>query len=191
MEKGTVSNGTNALCTMLRPLLAEVTINVNNSTLVQTQEILLLLGRLETRIALLEKLVSEKKKPAASRVTRAVAKTTTGQVDQPPAKTKFPINKLVYFRHQFKTSPEYREKYISAEMQELMDNDETIKSKANEAQKLVAQTTFCWNYIKAQDKEKCESQEKEYIAAKAAHASANKPAQEVPEDHTPVPVQPK
>jgi hypothetical protein len=157
--------------------------------------VLIAVGKLEGRIDVIEKLVGEKKK-AAPRTTKAAtdqpAAAATGaptgevQVQQPTGVAKnFAVNKLVYFREQFKTNADYRAKYVDEALKKLMDSDATISGKTNETQKLVAQATFCWNYFKTNKTDIAEAIEKEYQAAKAAHEAANKPAQQTAEPKTP------
>ena len=191
--------GAQKLATVLKPLLDEVRKELREHNTATSQEVLIQIAALNSRLDVIEKLVSGPRKQPTARAekkTAEVATPTGGEATEPappaaqPAKN-FAVNKLVYFRDQFKTNPEYRAKYVSQELQQLMDADPTIASKNKPDQKLVAQATFCWNYFKnnaatnPQVAAVAESIEKEFQAAKQQHEAASKQSQLVAEPRTP------
>lgn len=191
---GAANDGAAKLGSIFKPMLDEVKADLKNTVTVSTQELLIAITRLEARIDVLEKLVGEKKK-SVSRADKktegdaaaAVADPNAAPAVQAPAgaKVAFPNNKMVYFRKQYKDDPAYRAKYVTEELAKAMAADNTIAGKASEDQKRAAEATFCWNWIKDNDKKTAEAIEKEFAAAKAAHEAANKPPQQVAEAHTP------
>lgn len=180
---------------VFKPLLDEVKKELMAHITVASQEVLLAVGKVEARVDVLEKLVGEKKKATTRGEKKTAGATTEGetapagaevQVVQPTGAQKAPpINKLVYFRDQFKTNPEYRARYVTPEIEALMNADASIAGKTNEAQKLIAQATFCWNYFKANRPDITEAIEKEFQALKAARDASNKPPQQTVEPKTP------
>jgi hypothetical protein len=190
-----MADGAQKLATFLQPLLKALGDELKEYISAQNQEVLIAVKSLEVRMDILEKLVSEKRKP----VSRAKADKTADAGDakgdaaegeavkQPTGAAKnFAVNKLVYFRGQFKTDEAYRTKYVTPELQGMMDADDTIKKKKTPEQKLVAQATFCWNYYKAAVPPTVANEiEADYKAKKAANEAANKPPQEAAEPNTP------
>jgi hypothetical protein len=174
------------LGSVLSPLLDASTKSVNNHTTVSSQEVLQAMARIEARLDILEKLLSEKRKPTAARSEKKTAEATTDAPKEAPAAApeNFPVNKLFYFRKQFTTDAAYRAKYVSPALQEQLDKEATIAAKTGQ-QKLLAQATHCWNYFKKHDQTTANAIETEYNAAKAAHEAANKPAQQTAEPRTP------
>jgi hypothetical protein len=188
--------GAQRIATVFKPLLDQAVKDVKDATSAQNYEILVAIGKLDARIDILEKLVGEKKKTTTrgeKKVAGTDAAATTGapgdvQVQQPAGATKnFPVNKLVYFRDQFKNNADYRAKYVTAELKALMDNEAAITSKTNETQKLIAQATFCWNYFKNHKTDVADAIEKEYAEAKAEHGNAARPKQQTVEPRSPTP----
>lgn len=189
--------GAQKLAVVFKPMLDEIKKELKEHNVSTSQDVLVAIGRLETRIDILEKLVSEKRKPTATRGEKKTAGVAEGAAATPAAndapiappagaQKNFAVNKLVYFREQFKTDANFRAKYVTPELQELMDKDPLITGKAKEDQKLVAQATFCWNYFKTNTKDgAADAIEKEYAAAKQAHEAANKPAQQQADPRTP------
>jgi len=188
--------GAQRIATVFKPLLDQAVKEVKDDNRAQNYEILVAIGKLDARIDILEKLVGEKKKTTTrgeKKVAGTDAAATTGtpgdvQVQQPAGATKnFPVNKLVYFRDQFKNNADYRAKYVTAELKALMDNEAAITSKTNETQKLIAQATFCWNYFKNHKTDVADAIEKEYAEAKAEHGNAARPKQQTVEPRSPTP----
>jgi hypothetical protein len=187
--------GAQKIATVFKPLLDVAIKEIKEYTGSQFQEVLLAVGKLDGRIDILEKLVGEKKK-ATTRGEKKTAGTDAPviagaagdvQVQQPAGATKnFPVNKLVYFRDQFKNNADYRDKYVSAELKALMDNEVSITSKTG-TQKLIAQATFCWNYFKNHKTDVADAIEKEYTEAKAEHGNAARPKQQTVEPRSPTP----
>lgn len=196
---GAADSGAQKIALIFKPMLDELRKELKEHVTTCSQELLIAIGKVETRVDVLEKLVGEKKKSttrgekktAGAAAVAADPNAATGtevQVQQPAgAQKNFAVNKLVYFREQFKINPEYRAKYVTKEIQDLMDKEPTIVAKATEQQKLIAQATFCWNYFKANKPDVHEAIDKEYQTAKAAHEAANKPPQQVPDARTPPP----
>ncbi len=188
--QATPVDGAQKIAIIFSPMLDATKKELKEHQSVSSQEILLEIQKLGTKIELLEKLVGEKKKPVARGEKKpdagagAEAGAETPIAQPTGAQKNFAVNKLVYFREQFKTNADYRAKYVNAELQALMDKDPSISGKA-EPQRLIAQATFCWNYFKTNKTDIAEAIEKEYIAAKQAHEAAVKPPQQVAEAHTP------
>lgn len=185
-------NGAEKIARVFNPLLQEAVKVLKEHSTAQTQEVIMLIQTLDGRLSLLEKLVGDKKKaPRAEKKTAAAADPNAAPVEgavvqqAANAPKTFPVNKLVFFRDRFKTDAAYRQKYITADMQGLMDKDEQITSKTKEEQKLVAMATWCWNYIKNNQKGVYDAIEKEFLEAKQANEAANKPPQQVAEPATP------
>ena len=188
------ADGAAKLATVIKPLLDEVSKSIREYGSANTQELLLAVEKLSARFDVLEKLVGEKKKPVRTEKKEVVVGTPveTGTevatpVD-PNARKNFANNKLVYFRDQFKTNPVYRARYVTPEVQALMEKDDTIKVKTNELQKLAAQAIFCWNYFKANKADVYQDIDVHFQAAKKAYDEANKPQQQTADEHTPPPV---
>jgi hypothetical protein len=175
------------LAAILKPLLDEIKNSQKEHTVAQTQEILVAIGRLDARLQVLEAALADKRKTVTVRgekkAPEAAADALAPVAAMPTPKT-FAVNKLVYFREQFKADPNFRAKYVTPELQQLMDKDTTILSKTKEEQKLIAQATFCWNHIKRDKKDLLAALENEYAMAKVAHEGNVKPQQTV-EQRTP------
>lgn len=175
---------------LFKPMLDEAIMKLMNHQTVTSQEVLIQLGMLNARLDVLEKLMSQQKKTPARGEKKVAVEVVadTGlelQVRKPAAPAeKFPVNKLVYFREKFKSDPAYRARYVSPEIQALMDSDATIAGKTNDQQRLVAQATFCWGMVK-KNLDTVDALDKEFISAKQAHEAANKPPQQVLEANTP------
>ncbi len=183
------------LLEVLKPSLDDMAKGININTTAASQEVLLAVGNLEKRLDILEKVMSEKKKAPVR-----AAKPTEGGAAEPNAEGAAdgangaaaepkPItvqNKLAYFRAKFKAEPEFREKYSTAELKTAMDSDAVINGKTNAEQKLNAQQSFCWNFIKSgKDEALTKMYNDEFEAAKRAAEAKNKPAQQETEANTP------
>lgn len=179
------ADGAQKLASLIKPLIEEGIKRANDHTTAQMQEVLIAVGKLEARMELLEKLVTEKKKaPRAEKKAAGDAPAATPDpaavVAQPKEAPKaFPVNKLVYFRDLYKNNQAFRDKYTTPEIKALIDKDETIQGKAKEDQKLIAMASFVWGYIKNNQANVMEQIEKEYAEAKQAHEAANKQQQTV------------
>lgn len=174
--------GAQKLGAIFKPMLDELKREIREHNTMTSQEILLAMARLEAKIDVLEKLTSEKRKPAGPKATKAA----DGEVEVAAIAPKnFPTNKLLFFRDQYKSDATYRAKYVTPEIQALFDADAVISGKANEAQKLTAQATFCWNYFKKEKPEIFNAIDAEFTAAKQVHEAAAKPVQQVADADTP------
>jgi hypothetical protein len=158
----------------------------------ELQALLLSVQELNSKIIVLEKILAEKKKPAVRAAAKPTEGTATAEAPEVATeaapdnkKTTFIANKLVYFRENYKKNPEYRQKYVSAELRKMLDEDPVIAGKQKEDQKLIAESTFCWKYFSSQDKETLTKIENEYKEAKAAHEALNKQPQQAVEPRTP------
>lgn len=183
------ADGAQKIAIVIKPLLDALEKNLNEKQVSISQELLIELGKLRAEVELLQLALSEKKKPIARepKKVEAVATTAVAAVAASPVVKNFPMNKFVYFRDQYKNNAAYREKYVNAELRALLDADPTIKGKANEGQRNIAEATFCWTYWKnGNQPEVLEAANKEFDAAKIAHESNNKPPQQTVENHTPV-----
>lgn len=172
---------------VIKPIIdARASVSDDKMTL-NTQEILIAIKELSSRLDVIEKVCGEKKRPAPTKVKAdgaAAAPTAEGT----PAVKGFPVNKLVFFRDQYKNNEEFRAKYATPEIQAKMDLDAGIQAKnkkGQEAQQLTLQATYCWNFIKSNKPEVGAEIEEEYTRAKKAHEEANKPKQETAEANSP------
>lgn len=201
MSNNNANDGAQKLGMIIKPILDEhlkrANEHVSNVVMTTSQEHLLLLHNIITKMEILEKLLGEKKK-STSRTDKKPAvemlPTPTDVVVIQPAQTagsskspakNFAINKLVYFREQFKNHADYRAKYMTEDLSKMMEADATIASKTQEAQKLIAQAAFCWNYFKLHSPNVIDEITTEYAASKLAFEAAGKPLQQVAEAHTP------
>lgn len=186
-----VTSPTEALAGVIKPMLNELQAANTAVTVSEVQQVLLKMDTIIVRLSVLEGLVAgAKKSPARGGQAKpaaesAVAPTDGAAVPTNEEKKAFPVNKLVYFRKMFQTNPEYRAKYVTEEIQAMMDADTTITGKQKEEQKLIAQATFCWNYFKTKHAATAELIETEYKQAKEAHEALNKPPQQNVEERTP------
>lgn len=194
------TDGATSLKIVLSPLIEAYSKTIMQNTTIQVQEVLLELGKLNARLDVLEKLGSDKKKPAVrsdkkaletptETVTTAAAatkETVAVVAEAGPAVKNFAVNKLVYFKEHFKTNADYRARFVDETMQGLMNAEPLIMAKTNDTQKFIAQATFVWNYIKEHKPDVSIAIGKEYDTAKVAHQAAIKPPQQVADPHTPV-----
>lgn len=180
--------GAEKIALVFKPLLDESVRSIKEHNIAQVQEILFVLQKLNSRLDVLEKLVGEKKKAPKSEkkapVEHEIGHATDAIIQHSGTKV-FPINKLVYFRGQFKENLAFRQKYVTANMQALMDKDEQITSKTKEEQKLIAMASWCWKYIKNNAPDIYETMDKEYSEAKQLFEVANKPPEQTAEPRTP------
>lgn len=187
------ADGAQKLATIIKPFLDELEKRLTEKLATTTQEILIEVQGVKAQVAVLEKLVSEKKKAAPrgekKTATEATAPTTPGAetpILQPAgAKKVFPGNKLIWFRENFKTKKEFRERFITPGMQSEMDKDETISGRKTDEAKLTSMSSWCWAYIKANQPDVTKVIEADYGAEKQAHEAANKPPQQTVEAKTP------
>lgn len=176
-------DGAAKLAAVLKPFMDELKKDLTATLVAMSQEQLIATEGVGAKVDVLSKLVSGAKKPIREKKT--VETPGASPATTVVAQKNFPVNKLVYFRDQFKTNPEYRARFVTKELQDLMDADATISAKTNETQKLVAQATYCWNYIKQNKPDVGELIEKDYIEAKALHEANSKLPQQVAEPVTP------
>jgi hypothetical protein len=171
----------------IKPTIVESEVKITGAMNVNHMELIALLKEIQVEVQVLSKSVAGQKKT----VTKApkaepTSEAASGDITVEPSKTKFAINSNVWFKAQYKASAEFRTKYVNEKLRALMDADTTIKSKTNDDQRHVAESTFAWTWIKTNDDENFKAIKKEYDEKKAAHESANKPAQQTAEQHTPV-----
>lgn len=141
------------------------------------QELQIMLGDIKTGLQTLEGLsAGAKASKAAPKKTEAPAAEGAAAAAAAPAES-FPSNSLLYFRQQYALDDVFRNKYCDAELKKLMDEDPTVKSKTNPKQRVTAETTFVWNYLKNNCKAKHEEIGKLFKEANEAHKAAAKPAQ--------------
>jgi hypothetical protein len=192
------TDGAQKLAYVFKPLLEaalkELEGKIKEHTTAINQEVLIKLGTLEGRIDVLEKIVADNKKAKSTRekktsaanadagaaaVDGTVAETTTKETKKADT-PQFPINKLVWFRDEFKASEEFRNKYITPAYKAAMDGDAKISDKKGD-QKYIAQAQYVWSKLKLEAKDKIEEIEKAYKDAEVAFNEANKPKQQVAE----------
>ncbi len=186
------ADGAHKLALVLTPLLNEISTNIKQHITIETQEILQNQQVLIAKIDVLEKLVAEKKakapaKKAPSAADAATSGTTAATAETAAPSKSFAINKLVYFRDQYKSDAEFRKRFTTPAIQKAIDDDPAIKKKTNEAQKIIAGAVLCWNLLKKDNADLIEVVTKEYEAAKAAHEAAKKLPQQTVEKQTPPP----
>ncbi len=147
------------------------------------QQMMLHMISLEQKIATIEGVAPEKKK--AVKVVEKKPPTAVVADQGVVLEKKVPINKMVYFRENFKISEEFRKRYVTPEMAKLMEADPTVTSKTTEIQKRASEATFCWKYIKDNKTPSYDLIEKEFQALKTNSIGVNKPQQEQAEANTP------
>lgn len=183
-----------ALVKVLSPLLDKMKTDITNELKAvivatgQAQE--LKIDNLQKEVQVLTGVVGGQKKT----ITRAKADnpptttvTTNDSVIPQPVgnKKSFPGNKLIYFREQYRTNEEFRNKYATEEIRKLISEDPTCKSKTNAEQKLLAEINFCWNHLKNNHPTIINEIEERFKEAKKLHADANEVPQQSAESHTP------
>ena len=187
-----MAEGAQKLAAVMEQVLS-VALRNNNTQMkefftAQMQEILLELQSQSAKLAVLEKLQAAKPKAASSRksattttaTTTGTAESTAPAVKETKAdKPQFALNKLVWFRDEYKKSEEFRNQYTSNEFKEAMEKDPKIAEKKGES-KLIAQAQFVWGKLKT-DKAVVEQIGLLYKAAETAFHEANKPPQQVAE----------
>jgi len=126
-------------------------------------------------------MVESVKKPAAR-----AAKVAAPAKEKPEKVEKFPVNFLVYFRRQCSTDEEYRNKYITEELLELMvESDHKIPARASENQIILAKANFCMAYYKKNNPNVLAEIKSDFEAAKHAHDGKSKQPQECVEERSP------
>lgn len=179
--------GAQKLAIVFKPMFDELKKELKEHTTVQCQEVMLMMGKMDTRMDVLEKLVGEKKKAVRGEKKEVAAPAGENvQVVEPAGAHKsFATNKLVWFRELYKTDADFRAKYATAEIRAQMDKSEEITGKKNDQQRYIAEAMFCWNFIKNNKKDVVEDIDKVFAQAKADHEVANKPQQQAVEANTP------
>lgn len=184
---------TQKLTAVLQPMITDSQKAVDERIISTSQEVLIAVGKLHAAVDLLAKQLSEKKKPVARGEKKAddaaVAQPANGEPvgEQPTiaqAAKKFPNTSFVWFRNRYRNDAAFREKYVNAELRAILDNNQDIKSKAKEEQRLMAEVTVAWNHIKTKQANVFEAINKEYETLKAAH-NATDNQQQAAEAHTP------
>jgi hypothetical protein len=183
------------MAAVILPMLTQLKTELMKHETSLQQDTAIILGALDTRLTLLEKLISEKKKPASRpKATDATpaAPTADGAVAPlgaaaaaaaPVADKSFPANKLIYFREKIKADPAFYAKYLIEDVAAAVANDPTIAA-APERSKMTKIGTLMWNFIKDKRHDLMAKIEEEYKRDQAAHA-AGKTVQLEAEAHTP------
>jgi hypothetical protein len=176
------------LAFFIKPMIEMIVDNLRTQMVVEFESVLEKLGNIDIRLEVLEKNIEGKKKlPRSETKVANNNNDATPQRDEVQAvakEEKFPANKMLYFKGRYKAESQYRDQYTTPEMTASMDQDQSITSKTKEDQKLQAKATWVWNFIKANDKGKAETIEREYKDAKDAHTANNRPNQEQAENKT-------
>jgi hypothetical protein len=183
---------------ILKPSFDDIKSQIKDQMSITSTELILKLDTIITRVDVLEKLISGDKRPLSKGGAKKSAK---GAVDTPatPAESaggnttvttvgqvKFHVNKLFYFREMFKKDATFREKFFIPVIQEAAEKDASISAKTGD-QKLTAEATFCWNYLKTNDSKGLYLEiDKQYNEDKQAFDTLHKKPLVEAEAHTPV-----
>lgn len=178
-----MSDGAQKIASVIKPLLDEMAKTIKADNVAQTQELLINMQTVMSRLDVLEKMVAKEKKAPKTEKKAVEAPAETATV-QPAAKT-FPTNKFVYFKTKFRDDVAFRQKYVTKEMQALIDKDEKINSKTKEEQRIIETASWCWKHIKDNVPALLTMVETEYDEAKKAHNSGNNPVQQTADPTTP------
>lgn len=173
------------LAAVIAPMFNKEIQSVLDRFAVGNQEILEAVHEISVRLGNLEKSITDNKK----RVTRDKKpdEETATDTTTPPVKT-LAHNKPAFFKEKYKTDPEFRAKHVVDDnMRKLMSEDNTVKTKTKEDQRILAEATFAWNYLKKFHPAMVTAVEAEYDALKIAQTAAAKPAQQIADTKTPPP----
>lgn len=191
-----VDQGTAKLMQLFQPsfarieaLIQEQCKLIDERNVQRTQEIMLKLEGLETRLITLEQGVAGTKKKITQE--KAATGATTGdaagtRVD--PA-DKFPTSKLFWFRQQYKLSADFRKTYLTEPVQAVIQASDTLQSKLKlnkPEQYYTSESVVVWNYHKKNTTGFDKDIEVLYKAAAEAHKNRCQapPTKEVPSDHS-------
>ena len=139
------------------------------------EELLMKFDAIMVRLDVLEKIYMEKKKPIktaksddAAPATAATKTTTTTSAAED---NKLPTynNYSIYFKAEFKKNPEFRNKYMTPALQELVDKDAGIKAATKAEQKLNKTAALVFEHLK-KDAAKQDAIKQEFNVYKAALA---------------------
>lgn len=122
-------------------------------------EIITRLGALEARFEVLESVSSGAKKAtkttAGKAATAAKGKAAAGKgkaaAEDPREKVK---NSMLYFRWALANDEKFREEYVTADLQEVIDADENIAKKKDEKEKWLAAGSLLWKSHLTDDQKK-------------------------------------
>lgn len=182
------SNGAEQLINEFQSRLTAAVNTINNTNTVEIQALKLQLDELSIKLDGISALLSEtKKKPAGTKNATATVKVESNPAaTTPTAPTSFPVNKNLYFRQQFKLSEEFRSKYLTPEIKEIVDKDPVIQAKKDETQKITAMAVKCYDFIKNNpDTTVMKELEKLYITQKGLYMDSIKPPQQNADARTP------
>ncbi len=169
---------------LIKQHTTEIISEITKVIIAQTQEVLISQGDLRQEIRALEKNLSAPKKQIAREKKQTPAEPvvlpdTPVRVEEP----SYSSNKLVWIRNKWKKDPQFRERFMTPEIINLISADPAIASKAGD-QKLIAEATFYWNYAKERE-DLLKAIIELHNIAKEQHELANKAQQQVAEGHTP------
>lgn len=136
-------NGVKALVEEIGNRITASEKNVINAVILENTQLKVQFDTIKARMEVIEAIVAGQKK----QVTRTAKPAETATEPTPVAKKNFPINKLLYFKQQFQENEEFRNKYFTPEIREIVDNTEAVKSKTTPEAKLGAQATGCYKHI--------------------------------------------
>ena len=135
-------NGVKALVEEIGNRITASEKNVINAVILENTQLKVQIDTVKARMEVIEAIVAGQKK----QVTRAAKPVETVEVVA-ATKKNFPINKMLYFKQQFQENEEFRNKYFTPEIKEIIDNTEAVKSKTTPEAKLGAQATGCYRHI--------------------------------------------
>jgi hypothetical protein len=177
---------TDKLNYVLAPLLSATALAINQHTTATNTELIILIQQLCARMDMLEKLVGDAKAKKAVATREKKTDASKPAATEAPAVKSFPISKLVWWRQTYKENDTYRNSYITTELRNTMDAEQTIYSKAAGPARLTAEATFLWNTFKtAANKEMFDRIGADYEAAKKEYEKAKAQPQQEPDSRTP------
>ena len=185
----------NEIKTAFAAILKETEENLNIKTTVNAQETACKLDVILTRLDTLEKLVSTKRETrprekksegdlGGTTVTGAASTVATPAAATGGATKKF-VNKLNWFRSEFKGNQDFYDRYTKGPLATVLAADASVASKTDPAQKRTAESKIAYNWIKANQPDVFAAFDKEYAQRKAADETSHKSAQLDVESNTP------
>jgi hypothetical protein len=197
MSAAKPSTGASAVLDGVTVLLDKAVESIKESNTIQNQELAIEIKELKNMVAALQKVSAAPKttKAKATGAVEATGETTTGgaaPAASTAAKPTITNNSLIWFKQRYTADPEFRKRYVNADIQAALDADESLKKGTDEA-KLKAAAPKVWTLIKEQDAKHSDKATKslmtlfkeEFEQAKKDSAAASTTAQQNVEAVTP------
>lgn len=191
------TSGASAVLDGVTVLLEKAVDSIKETNTIQFQELAIEIKECKNMIAALQKVSAAPKakaKATAATETTEGADTTGGAAPaaSTAAKPTITNNSLIWFKQRYVADPEFRKRYVNAEIQTALDADESLKKGTDEA-KIKAAAPKVWNLIKEQDAKHTDKATKslmtlfkeEFEQAKKDSAAASTATQQNVEASTP------